>query len=60
MQIFAFPAVRAAPAREEETAVTNASRVGSCKTLIAFDVASRLRLGFAGSNVRHLFEAILH
>ena len=47
MEVLALPAIWAASASEDQTAVLVASRVGSCETGVLSDIAPCLRLRFA-------------
>jgi len=47
VEVFAFPAVGTAAAREEETGVLDSGRVGAGETGVAFDVAACLGFYFA-------------
>ena len=53
MSILAFPAVRTAPSREEETNVFHPSCIGPSEPLVALDVASRLRLRFTSYSCQY-------
>lgn len=48
MAVLALPAVRAAPAREEEASVEVSGGVGAREAGVAFDGAAGLGFGFAG------------
>ena len=47
MQVFALPAVGAAPSGEEETTITHACRICACQAGIFLDAAARLGFCFA-------------
>ena len=51
MEVFAFPTVRTATSRKKETGVFDSSSVGASEACIAFDVATRLGLGFTAGSV---------